>query len=47
LLEQELEVAAEVYGSDPMGLRTPLSDLSDEDIAVHRFDTTFRTDLQR
>jgi len=31
-LEQELEVAAEVYGPVPKGLRTPPSDLSDEEL---------------
>jgi hypothetical protein len=31
MLDQELEVAAEVYGPEPQGLRTPLSELSDEE----------------
>jgi hypothetical protein len=31
LLDQELEVAAEVYGPEPKGVRTPLSELSDEE----------------
>ncbi len=31
-LEQELEVAAEVYGPEPEGLRTPPSELSDEEL---------------
>ncbi len=31
-LEQELEVAAEVYGPEPKGLRTPASELSDEEL---------------
>jgi hypothetical protein len=31
LLDQELEVAAEVYGPEPQGVRTPLSELSDEE----------------
>jgi hypothetical protein len=32
MLEQELEVAAEVYGPEPKGLRTSLSELSDEEL---------------
>jgi hypothetical protein len=31
-LDQELEVAAEVYGPEPRGLRTPPAELSDEDL---------------
>ena len=31
-LEQELEIAAEVYGPEPKGLRTPPSELSDEEL---------------
>ncbi|MDQ3761794.1 MAG: hypothetical protein M3460_08865 [Actinomycetota bacterium] len=35
-LEQEMEVAAEVYGPEPMGLRTPPSELSEEEL-LERF----------
>jgi hypothetical protein len=31
-LDQELEVAAEVYGPEPKGLRTPPAELSDEEL---------------
>jgi hypothetical protein len=31
-LDQELEIAAEVYGPEPKGLRTPPAELSDEDL---------------
>ncbi|MBV9142436.1 MAG: hypothetical protein JO115_16260 [Pseudonocardiales bacterium] len=31
-LEQELELAAEVYGPEPKGTRTPQSELSDEEL---------------
>jgi hypothetical protein len=31
-LDQELEVAAEVYGPEPRGLRTPPAELSDEEL---------------
>jgi hypothetical protein len=31
-LDQELEVAAEVYGPEPAGLRTPPTELSDEEV---------------
>lgn len=31
-LEQELEIAAEVYGPEPRGPRTPLAELSDEEL---------------
>ncbi|MBV9161167.1 MAG: hypothetical protein JO281_06380 [Pseudonocardiales bacterium] len=34
-LEQEMELAAEVYGPEPKGLRTPRSELSDEDLLEH------------
>ena len=43
-LEQELEVAAEVYGPDPKGLRTPLSDLSDEEL-LERYRSLLGFDL--
>jgi hypothetical protein len=36
LLDRELDVAAEVYGPEPLGLRTPLSALSDEEM-LERF----------
>ncbi|MBV9163409.1 MAG: hypothetical protein JO281_18065 [Pseudonocardiales bacterium] len=31
-LEQEMELAAEVYGPRPKGLRTPPGELSDEEL---------------
>jgi hypothetical protein len=31
-LEQEMEVAAEVYGPEPKGIRTDWSELSDEEL---------------
>jgi len=31
-LEQEMEVAAEVYGPEHKGIRTPHSELSDEEL---------------
>ena len=31
-LEQEMEIAAEIYGPEPKGLRTPPSELSDEEL---------------
>ncbi|MBA2472642.1 MAG: hypothetical protein DLM61_11140 [Pseudonocardiales bacterium] len=31
-LEQEMEVAAEVYGPEPKGVHTPQSELSDEEL---------------
>jgi hypothetical protein len=31
-LDQELEVAAEVYGPEPKGIRTDWSELSDEEL---------------
>ena len=44
-LEQELEVAAEVYGPEPQGLRTPLSDLSDEEL-LERYRSLLGFDLK-
>jgi len=32
MLDQELEVAAKVYGPEPKGIRTDWSDLSDEEL---------------
>jgi len=43
-LEQELEVAAEVYGPEPKGLRTPLSALSDEEL-LERYRSLLGFDL--
>src|SRR6478609_5032960 len=45
-LEQEMEVAAEVYGPEPKGLHTPHSELSDEELleryrALSGFDLTW------
>jgi hypothetical protein len=31
-LDQEMELAAEVYGPQPKGLRTPPNELSDEEL---------------
>jgi hypothetical protein len=31
-LDQEMELAAEVYGPQPQGLRTPRSELSEEEL---------------
>jgi hypothetical protein len=47
-LEQEMEVAAEVYGPEPKGLRTPRSELSDEELleryrSLLGFDLTWET----
>ena len=46
LLDRELDVAAEVFGPEPLGLRTPPSALSDEEMlerfmAVNGFDLHF------
>lgn len=30
--EQEMEIAAEVYGPEPKGIRSPRSELSDEEL---------------
>ena len=43
-LEQELEVAAEVYGPEPKGLRTPPSDLSDDEL-LERYRSLLGFDL--
>ncbi|MDQ3988335.1 MAG: hypothetical protein M3291_03890 [Actinomycetota bacterium] len=43
-LEQELEIAAEVYGPEPKGLRTPPSDLSDEEL-LERYRSLLGFDL--
>jgi hypothetical protein len=32
MLEQEMDVAAEVYGPEPKSLRTPPAELSDEEL---------------
>ncbi|MGH3943922.1 MAG: hypothetical protein ACRDSI_02550 [Pseudonocardiaceae bacterium] len=44
-LEQELEVAAEVYGPEPKGLRTPPSELSDEEL-LKRYKSLMGFDLK-
>jgi hypothetical protein len=44
-LEQELEVAAEVYGPEPKGLRTPPSELSDEEL-LERYRSLLGFDLR-
>ncbi len=46
LLDRELDVAAEVYGPEPLGLRTPVSELSDDELlerflAVNGFELHF------
>jgi hypothetical protein len=45
MLEQEMEIAAEVYGPEPKGLRTPHSELSDEEL-VERYRTLLGFDLK-
>ncbi|MGH3788385.1 MAG: hypothetical protein ACRDRG_17980 [Pseudonocardiaceae bacterium] len=45
MLEQELEVAAEVYGPEPKSLRTPQSELSDEEL-LERYRTLLGFDLK-
>jgi len=44
-LEQEMEVAAEVYGPAPKGLRTPHSELSDEEL-LDRYRSLLGFDLR-
>jgi hypothetical protein len=44
-LEQEMEVAAEVYGPEPKGLRTPFSELSDEEL-LERYRSLLGFDLK-
>jgi hypothetical protein len=44
-LEREMEVAAEVYGPEPKGIRTDLSDLSDEEL-VERYKRLLGFDVQ-
>ena len=45
VLDQELEVAAEVYGPEPKGLRTPPSELSDEEL-LERYKSLLGFDLK-
>lgn len=45
MLEQELEVAAEVYGPEFKSLRTPQSELSDEEL-LERYRTLLGFDLK-
>ncbi|MGH3696420.1 MAG: hypothetical protein ACRDRX_20915 [Pseudonocardiaceae bacterium] len=44
-LEQEMEIAAEVYGPEPKGLRTPMSELSDEEL-LERYKSLMGFDLR-
>jgi hypothetical protein len=44
-LEQEMEIAAEVYGPEPRGLRTPASELSDEEL-LERYKSLMGFDLK-
>jgi hypothetical protein len=44
-LEQELEVAAEVYGPEPKGLHVPHSELSDEEL-LERYKSLLGFDLK-
>ena len=44
-LEQEMEVAAEIYGPEPEGLRTPPSELSDEEL-LERYKSLMDFDLK-
>ena len=44
-LEQEMEVAAEVYGPEPEGLHTPRSKLNEEEL-LKRYRTLLGFDLQ-
>ncbi len=34
-LEQELEIAAEVYGPDPKGIVAAMSEMTDEELVEH------------
>jgi hypothetical protein len=44
-LEQEMEIAAEIYGPEPKGLRTPPSELSDEEL-LERYKSLMGFDLK-
>ena len=44
-LEQEMEVAAEVYGTEPKGIRTDWSELSDEEL-IDRYKRLLGFDLK-
>ncbi|MGH3764848.1 MAG: hypothetical protein ACRDS0_09130 [Pseudonocardiaceae bacterium] len=44
-LEQEMEIAAEVYGPEPKGLRTPAAELSDEEL-LERYKSLMGFDLK-
>jgi len=44
-MEQELEIAAEVYGPEPKGHRAATSDLSDEEL-VERFRSLLGFDVK-
>jgi len=44
-LEQEMEIAAEVYGPEPEGIRTDWSELSDEEL-VDRYKRMLGFDLK-
>ncbi|MDQ4104565.1 MAG: hypothetical protein M3186_12940 [Actinomycetota bacterium] len=45
MLEQEMEVAAEVYGPEPKSLRSPRSELSDEEL-LERYRTLLGFELK-
>jgi len=45
MLDQELEVAAEVYGPEPEGIRTDWSELSDDEL-VERYRRLLGFDLK-
>jgi hypothetical protein len=45
MLDQELEVAAEVYGPEPTGIRTDWSELSDEEL-IDRYRRLLGFDLK-
>ncbi len=45
MLEQDMEIAAEVYGPEPKGLRTPWPEMSDEEL-VERYKSLLGFDLK-
>ena len=45
MLEQEMEVAAEVHGPEPKSLRSPRSELSDEEL-LERYRTLLGFELK-
>jgi hypothetical protein len=44
LLDRELDIAAEVYGPEPIGLHTPMEELTDAEL-LERFMTVNGFDL--